>query len=103
MALLDYRDLPETEPFDKTASVGMCEHVGRALMPADFAKIHRVLAPGGLPIYRLCLAGSAMGFEQGWTALFQRLASRPSGHVGEGPMPGAQSPFPFNRGYLCTP
>ncbi|HEY9240179.1 MAG TPA: cyclopropane-fatty-acyl-phospholipid synthase family protein [Burkholderiaceae bacterium] len=189
--LLDYRELPENEPFDKIASVGMFEHVGRAQMPDYFAKIHRLLAPGGLlmnhgitaggtrnhqlgagmgefieryifpggellhvakvaetmaeallePLdlenlrphyartlwawsdalesrldrareltrervvraYRLYLAGSAMGFEQGWMALFQMLAARPSGRVGDGPMRGAQSQFPFNRGYMYRP
>ncbi len=46
--LLDYRDLPETEPFDKIASVGMFEHVGRKNLPAYFGKINRLLHPGGL-------------------------------------------------------
>ena len=188
MELRDYRELPEAEPYDKIASVGMFEHVGRAQMPAYFAKIHRLLRPGGLLLnhgitaggtrnhqlgagmgefidryifpggelmhvskvtevmseaqfepldlenlrphyartlwawsdaleaqlakareltresvvraYRLYLAGSAMGFEQGWMALFQMLAARPSGAVGEGPMRGAQSQFPFNRAYM---
>jgi cyclopropane-fatty-acyl-phospholipid synthase len=188
MELLDYRELPEGTPYDKIASVGMFEHVGRALMPAYFAKIHRLLKPGGLLLnhgitaggtrnhqlgagmgdfieryifpggelmhvskvtevmsearfepldlenlrphyartlwawsdaleaqlakareltresvvraYRLYLAGSAMGFEQGWMALYQMLAARPSGQVGEGPMRGAQSQYPFNRGYM---
>ncbi|HWH81816.1 MAG TPA: class I SAM-dependent methyltransferase [Burkholderiaceae bacterium] len=188
MELLDYRELPEAEPYDKIASVGMFEHVGRAMLPAYFAKIQRLLKPGGLlmnhgitaggtrnhqlgagmgefieryifpggelqhvskvtevmseaqlePLdlenlrphyartlwawsdaleaqlaaaraltsesvvraYRLYLAGSAMGFEQGWMALFQMLAARPSGAVESGPMRGAQSPFPFNRGYM---
>jgi cyclopropane-fatty-acyl-phospholipid synthase len=44
-----------------------------------------------------------MGFEQGWMALFQMLAARPSGHVDEGPMRGAQSQFPFNRAYMYRP
>lgn len=48
MALRDYRDLPENEPYDKIASVGMFEHVGRAQLGAYFAKIHRLLKPGGL-------------------------------------------------------
>lgn len=48
MDLLDYRELAESEPFDKIASVGMFEHVGRAQLPDYFAKIHRLLAPGGL-------------------------------------------------------
>ncbi|MEK7835873.1 MAG: class I SAM-dependent methyltransferase, partial [Pseudomonadota bacterium] len=46
--LLDYRDLPEHEPFDKIASVGMFEHVGKKMLPAYFAKIYRLLKPGGL-------------------------------------------------------
>lgn len=46
--LLDYRDAPEGEPFDKIASVGMFEHVGRKNLPVYFAKIHRLLRPGGL-------------------------------------------------------
>lgn len=46
--LMDYRDLPEDEPFDKIASVGMFEHVGRKNFPAYFGKIHRLLKPGGL-------------------------------------------------------
>jgi cyclopropane-fatty-acyl-phospholipid synthase len=44
----DYRTLAEHERFDKVASVGMMEHVGRARLDAYFAAIHRVLVPGGL-------------------------------------------------------
>ncbi|HEV7912125.1 MAG TPA: cyclopropane-fatty-acyl-phospholipid synthase family protein, partial [Albitalea sp.] len=40
MELCDYRDLPEDEPWDKIASIGMFEHVGRAQLPVYFAKIH---------------------------------------------------------------
>lgn len=188
MALHDYRDLPEGEPYDKVASVGMFEHVGRAQLGAYFAKIYRLLKPGGLLLnhgitaagtrthqlgagmgdfieryifpggelihaskvtevmsdaqfepldlenlrphyartlwawsdalearlaqareltrenvvraYRVYLAGSAMGFEQGWMSLFQMLAARPDGQVQLHPMRGAQSPYPFNRGYI---
>lgn len=46
--LLDYRDVPEDQPFDKIASVGMFEHVGRKNLPAYFGKIFRLLRPGGL-------------------------------------------------------
>ena len=190
MELLDYRDLPEAEPYDKIASIGMFEHVGSANLPAYFAKIHRLLNPGGLlmnhgitaggtrnhqlgaglgdfieryifpggelqhvsvvlrtmgeadlePLdvenlrphygrtlwawsdalearleealkvtresvvraYRLYLAGSAMCFERGWLSLSQMLASRPTGEVGDGPMRGAQSQFPFNRSYMYS-
>lgn len=46
--LLDYRDVPENEPFDKIASVGMLEHVGRSNLPLYFGKLFRLLKPGGL-------------------------------------------------------
>jgi cyclopropane-fatty-acyl-phospholipid synthase len=188
MELRDYRDLPENQAFDKIASVGMFEHVGRAQLPEYFAKIYRLLKPGGLlmnhgitaagtrnhqlgagmgdfieryifpggelvhvskvaevmseahfePLdlenlrphyartlwawsdaleaqlgdargltservvraYRVYLAGSAMGFEQGWMSLFQMLAAKPTRDVDAGPMRGAQSVYPFNRGYV---
>lgn len=46
--LMDYRDLPESEPFDKIASVGMFEHVGVRNLPVYFRKINNLLKPGGL-------------------------------------------------------
>jgi cyclopropane-fatty-acyl-phospholipid synthase len=46
--LMDYRDLPDSEPFDKIASVGMFEHVGVRNLPVYFRKINRLLKPGGL-------------------------------------------------------
>ena len=188
MELLDYRNLPEHEPFDKIASVGMFEHVGRAQLPAYFAKLFRLLKPGGLLLnhgitaggirnhqlgagigdfmeryifpggellhvskvleatsesgleavdienlrphyaqtlwawsdaleaqlgaarsltseavvraYRLYLAGSANAFERAWISLHQMLCARRTGEPADGPMRGAQSPFPFNRGYM---
>jgi cyclopropane-fatty-acyl-phospholipid synthase len=188
MSLCDYRDLPEDAPWDKVASIGMFEHVGRAQLPTYFRKIHRLLKPGGLLMnhgitaggtrngqlgagmgdfieryifpggellhvshvlkvmseaglealdvenlrphyartlwawsdaleanlaqardiakdrvvraYRLYLAGCAMCFERGWLSLNQMLASRPSGDLAGGPMRGAQSAYPFNRGYI---
>jgi len=186
--LLDYRDLREPEPFDKIASVGMFEHVGLAQLPAYFAKIRRLLRPGGLLMnhgitaggtrhrqlgaglgdfieryifpggellhaskvletmadaglegldvenlrphyartlwawsdgleanleearriagdrvvraFRLYLAGSAMSFERGWISLHQMLAARPDGDPAGGSLRGAQSVYPFNRGYM---
>jgi cyclopropane-fatty-acyl-phospholipid synthase len=53
-----------------------------------------------LRAYRLYLAGCAMGFEQGWTSLYQILATRPDGDLQSGPLKGAQSGYPFNRDYL---
>ena len=196
MELRDYRELPPGEPFDKIASVGMFEHVGRAQMGRYFDTAHRLLRPGGLMLnhgitagavdnaqlgagmgdfieqyifpggelihvsavlhdmaraglemvdtenlrphyartlwawsdrlearlpaardvlaahwgseqgdkvlraYRLYLAGSALGFERGWMALHQMLATRPDGDMATGAMPGAQSDYPFTREYI---
>ncbi len=44
----DYRHLPETEAFDKLASVGMFEHVGEERLPEYFARAGRLLRPGGV-------------------------------------------------------
>jgi len=55
--LLDYRHLPEDQPYDKIASVGMFEHVGRANMSGYFEKIKRLLAPGGLVMNHGITAG----------------------------------------------
>jgi cyclopropane-fatty-acyl-phospholipid synthase len=186
--LLDYRDLPEQQPFDRIASIGMFEHVGHARLGGYFAKLRRLLRPGGLVLnhgitagglnndqlgagmgdfiekhifpggelvhvskvarglslgglelldaenlrphyartlwawsealerqleparaltndatvraYRLYLAGCAMSFERGWLSLYQLLASRPDGELGEGARRGAQSDYPFTRDYM---
>ncbi|MDP9257647.1 MAG: class I SAM-dependent methyltransferase, partial [Actinomycetota bacterium] len=45
--VLDYRELDE-QPFDKIASVGMYEHVGRAHLDTYVDVVHRLLRPGGL-------------------------------------------------------
>jgi cyclopropane-fatty-acyl-phospholipid synthase len=44
----DYRTLRADAPFDKIASIGMMEHVGRARLDEYFAGIYRLLRPGGL-------------------------------------------------------
>jgi cyclopropane-fatty-acyl-phospholipid synthase len=46
--LRDYRSLGSDAPFDKAASVGMVEHVGRARLDDYFASAFRALRPGGL-------------------------------------------------------
>ena len=196
IALRDYRDVDAPEGFDKIASVGMFEHVGRAHLPAYFRTLRRLLRPGGLALnhgitaggvhndqlgagmgtfieryifpggelvhasrvlqamgvaglelldveslrphyartlwawsdglearlpeaqrclaarhgeveagkvlraYRLYLAGCALGFERGWLSLHQVLAARPDGEVARGAIRGAQSAYPFHRGYM---
>jgi cyclopropane-fatty-acyl-phospholipid synthase len=45
----DFRDLDEVHmPFDKIASVGMCEHVGLKNIAAYFREAYKLLLPGGL-------------------------------------------------------
>ena len=45
--LRDYRDL-KNESFEKIASVGMFEHVGRDHLPEYFSQAYHLLKPGGL-------------------------------------------------------
>jgi len=63
--LLDYRDVPEDEPFDKIASVGMFEHVGRRNLPLYFGKIRRLLRPGGLVMNHGITTNSHEGAQLG--------------------------------------
>lgn len=46
--LLDYREVPVGEPFDKLVSVGMFEHVGREKLPIYFSRAWQLLKAGGL-------------------------------------------------------
>lgn len=46
--LMDYRDVSSDRQFDKIASVGMFEHVGRGNLDGYFNKIYNLLKPGGL-------------------------------------------------------
>lgn len=89
-------------------------HYGRTLwdwsdaLEARLGEAHAVLAADGGPeraaktlrAYRLYLAGSAMSFEQGWLALHQVLAARPTAELPPEALTGAQSVYPFNRGYM---
>jgi cyclopropane-fatty-acyl-phospholipid synthase len=65
MKLLDYRALPEHEPWDKIASIGMFEHVGRAMLPTYFEKIARLLRPGGLLMNHGITAGGTRNAQLG--------------------------------------
>jgi cyclopropane-fatty-acyl-phospholipid synthase len=44
----DYRDIAETEGFDKLVSIGMVEHVGEEMLPEYFAQAFRLLRKGGV-------------------------------------------------------
>ncbi|MDO9023897.1 class I SAM-dependent methyltransferase [Zwartia sp.] len=55
--LLDYRKLDVSEPYDKIASVGMFEHVGRAQLKEYFSRLRELLRPGGLILNHGITAG----------------------------------------------
>jgi cyclopropane-fatty-acyl-phospholipid synthase len=55
--LADYRDLDEAGAYDRIASIGMFEHVGRSRMPQYFAQLQRLLRPGGLVLNHAIAAG----------------------------------------------
>jgi cyclopropane-fatty-acyl-phospholipid synthase len=44
----DYRELADDARFDKIASIGMVEHVGRSQLGTYFGTAYRLLEPGGL-------------------------------------------------------
>ena len=46
--VMDFRDLPASERFDKISSVGVTEHVPENRQPAYFAHVFQALEPGGL-------------------------------------------------------
>jgi cyclopropane-fatty-acyl-phospholipid synthase len=72
-------------------------------LEAHLDAARRVTREAVVRAYRLYLAGSAMCFEHGWISLFQMLAARPSGDLEAGALRGAQSAYPFNRGYMYKP
>ncbi|MGB6242494.1 MAG: class I SAM-dependent methyltransferase [Castellaniella sp.] len=65
MELLDYRKLDESRPYDKIASVGMFEHVGRAQLKSYFSKLRRLVRPGGLIMNHGITAGGVRNTELG--------------------------------------
>jgi len=65
MELCDYRQKVDGAPFDKVASVGMFEHVGRAHMPEYFQVVKRLLRPGGLALIHGITAAGVDNLELG--------------------------------------
>jgi cyclopropane-fatty-acyl-phospholipid synthase len=65
MELVDYRAMSEAQTFDKIASIGMFEHVGRARLPEYFDKLARLLAPGGLLLNHGITAGGTRNSQLG--------------------------------------
>lgn len=65
MRLLDYRDLPLMERFDRIASVGMFEHVGSAQLDGYFGRLRGLLKPGGLLMNHGITAGGPYNHQLG--------------------------------------
>ncbi|VFS38755.1 Cyclopropane-fatty-acyl-phospholipid synthase [plant metagenome] len=65
MELVDYRKLDASQSFDKIASVGMFEHVGRANLRGYFAVLRGLLRPGGLVLNHGITAGGVYNAELG--------------------------------------
>lgn len=65
MELLDYRELAPPQAYDRVASVGMFEHVGRARLVAYFAKVRQLLRPGGLVMNHGITAGGVHNRQLG--------------------------------------
>jgi len=65
MLLLDYRKLDASAPYDKIASVGMFEHVGKQQLRNYFAQLCRLLRPGGLIMNHGITAGGVNNSQLG--------------------------------------
>jgi len=65
MKLLDYRELPPQDGFDRIASIGMLEHVGQARLEGYFARLTRLLRPGGLVMNHGITAGGVRNDQLG--------------------------------------
>jgi cyclopropane-fatty-acyl-phospholipid synthase len=66
--LQDYRDLPESTPFDRIASVGMFEHVGLKRLSDYFRTVTRLLKPGGITLMHGITSSDADSREVGMGA-----------------------------------
>lgn len=58
--LRDYRTVEGTGVFDKVASLGMFEHVGRERGPEYFGVVHRLLRPGGAYLHHAITADARL-------------------------------------------
>ena len=63
--LCDYRQFKAPHLFDKIASIGMFEHVGRANMTAYFQTLRRFIKPGGLILNHGITAGGTRNKQLG--------------------------------------
>lgn len=66
--LQDYRRLDDPGSFDKVASIGMFEHVGRVRAAEYFAAVHRMLRPGGTYLHHAITRSTSAPESRGPTA-----------------------------------
>lgn len=64
---LDYRELKEPASFDKLASIGMFEHVGKSKMDVYFNNSWKLLRPGGLFLNHAISCPPEVALEKGDT------------------------------------
>jgi cyclopropane-fatty-acyl-phospholipid synthase len=69
----DYRHLTASDEFDKIASVGMVEHVGRAKLPIYFDRLFTYLKPGGLLLNHGIVHSAGRGKPKLRDKVFDRL------------------------------
>jgi cyclopropane-fatty-acyl-phospholipid synthase len=63
--ILDYRQLPLSEPFDKISAIGIIEHVGEKRLPDYFRRVYQLLKPGGLFLnHGICKTKAKTKFER---------------------------------------
>lgn len=65
MQLMDFRELPAQGQFDRVASIGMFEHVGRHRLDDYFGHLLRLVRPGGLVLNHGITAGGLYNTELG--------------------------------------
>ncbi|MEM7351948.1 MAG: cyclopropane-fatty-acyl-phospholipid synthase family protein [Acidobacteriota bacterium] len=62
---LDYRELEESEAYDRIVSVGMLEHVGPEYIQLFMDTVARLLKPGGRAVLHTMIVGETIDLEPG--------------------------------------
>jgi cyclopropane-fatty-acyl-phospholipid synthase len=68
--LMDYRDLPDHERFDRITAIGVLEHVGPADFQTFFGKIHNALNEDGIALVHFLGRLGKPGTTDPWTAKY---------------------------------
>jgi cyclopropane-fatty-acyl-phospholipid synthase len=68
--LMDYRDLPEHERFDRITAIGVLEHVGPSDFETFFGKIHNALEEDGIALVHFLGRLGKPGTTDPWTAKY---------------------------------